>query len=145
MKFVHRVDRLELWHRLPVFLGLLYLQTRRTLLNKYNLLDVGRITGHTFDPDQYLYRTEDGRFNDPSNAIAGSRGTFIGRSMLPSTPQDKQNYLMDPNPTEVATKLLARREFRGTGKQFNMIAVSWIQFMIHDWIDHLEDTQQVKS
>ena len=43
----------------------------------------------------------------------------------------------------VATKLLARRKFIDTGKQFNMIAASWIQFMIHDWIDHLEDTKQV--
>ena len=45
----------------------------------------------------------------------------------------------------VATKLLARRKFIDTGKQFNMIAASWIQFMIHDWIDHLEDTQQVSN
>lgn len=43
----------------------------------------------------------------------------------------------------VATKLLARRKFVDTGKQFNMIAASWIQFMIHDWIDHLEETNQV--
>ncbi|KAI7731161.1 hypothetical protein M8C21_006569, partial [Ambrosia artemisiifolia] len=44
----------------------------------------------------------------------------------------------------VATKLLTRREFKGTGKQFNMIAASWIQFMIHDWIDHLEETNQIE-
>ncbi|XP_024973034.1 alpha-dioxygenase 1-like isoform X4 [Cynara cardunculus var. scolymus] len=44
----------------------------------------------------------------------------------------------------VATKLLARRELIDTGKQFNMIAASWIQFMIHDWIDHLEETQQIE-
>lgn len=44
----------------------------------------------------------------------------------------------------VATKLLARRKLIDTGKQFNMIAASWIQFMIHDWIDHLEDTKQVQ-
>ncbi|CAI8586328.1 unnamed protein product [Vicia faba] len=25
-----------------------------------------------------------------------------------------------------------------------MIACSWIQFMIHNWIDHLEDTEQVE-
>jgi hypothetical protein len=25
-----------------------------------------------------------------------------------------------------------------------VIAASWIQFMIHDWIDHLEDTDQVR-
>lgn len=45
----------------------------------------------------------------------------------------------------VASKLLARKEFVDNGKQFNMIACSWIQFMIHDWVDHMEDTQQVTS
>ncbi|MFS7956208.1 putative hem peroxidase superfamily, hem peroxidase, animal-type [Helianthus anomalus] len=51
--------------------------------------------------------------------------------------------ILQPDPMVVATKLLTRREFKGTGKQFNMIAASWIQFMIHDWIDHLEETNQV--
>ncbi|KAJ0657040.1 putative heme peroxidase superfamily, heme peroxidase, animal-type [Helianthus annuus] len=41
----------------------------------------------------------------------------------------------------VATKLLARKQLIDTGKQFNMIAASWIQFMIHDWIDHLEENK----
>ena len=50
---------------------------------------------------------------------------------------------MKPDPFVVATKLLARKKMIDTGKQFNMIAASWIQFMIHDWIDHLEDTKQV--
>lgn len=52
--------------------------------------------------------------------------------------------LKTPDPMVVATKLLARRKFLDTGKQFNMIAASWIQFMIHDWMDHLEDTNQVR-
>nr|GMD51925.1 alpha-dioxygenase 1 [Ipomoea batatas] len=52
--------------------------------------------------------------------------------------------LKKPEPMVVATKLLARRNLIDTGKQFNMIAASWIQFMIHDWIDHLEDTQQIE-
>nr|POE80696.1 alpha-dioxygenase 1 [Quercus suber] len=51
---------------------------------------------------------------------------------------------MKPDPMVVATKLLARRKFKDTGKQFNMIAVSWIQLMIHDWVDHLEDTNQIE-
>lgn len=51
--------------------------------------------------------------------------------------------LMDPHPSVVASKLLARKEFIDNGKQFNMIACSWIQFMIHDWVDHMEETEQV--
>ncbi|MFS8011290.1 putative hem peroxidase superfamily, hem peroxidase, animal-type [Helianthus anomalus] len=52
--------------------------------------------------------------------------------------------LLKPDPMVVATKLLARKQLIDTGKQFNMIAASWIQFMIHDWIDHLEDTKQIE-
>ena len=51
--------------------------------------------------------------------------------------------LLKPDPMVVVTKLLARRRLIDTGKQFNVIAASWIQFMIHDWVDHLEDTNQV--
>lgn len=51
--------------------------------------------------------------------------------------------LLKPDPMVVATKLLARTQLKDTGKQFNMIAASWIQFMIHDWIFHLESTKQV--
>ncbi|PIM99031.1 hypothetical protein CDL12_28476 [Handroanthus impetiginosus] len=39
----------------------------------------------------------------------------------------------------VATKLLARKKFIDTGKQFNLIAALWIQFMVHEWVDHVED------
>ncbi|CAK9161299.1 unnamed protein product [Ilex paraguariensis] len=56
----------------------------------------------------------------------------------------KTKELKRPDPMVVATKLLARRNLIDTGKQFNMIAAAWIQFMIHDWIDHLEDTQQIE-
>jgi alpha-dioxygenase len=51
--------------------------------------------------------------------------------------------LLEPHPTVVASKLLARKKFIDNGEQFNMIACSWIQFMIHDWVDNLEDTEQV--
>jgi len=44
----------------------------------------------------------------------------------------------------VATKLLERRTYKDTGKQLNVIAASWLQFMIHDWVDHMEDTKQVR-
>ncbi|KAI3882878.1 hypothetical protein MKX03_013669 [Papaver bracteatum] len=52
--------------------------------------------------------------------------------------------LLKPDPMVVAIKLLRRKSYKDTGKQFNMIAASWIQFMIHDWIDHLEETNQIE-
>jgi hypothetical protein len=58
-------------------------------------------------------------------------------------PSTSQYGILDPHPSVVATKLLARKRFIDNGDQFNVIACSWIQFMIHDWVDHLEDTHQV--
>ncbi|ESW23107.1 hypothetical protein PHAVU_004G019000 [Phaseolus vulgaris] len=139
---VHSIDKLGIWHRLPVFLGLLYLAIRRHLHQEYNLFNVGTTTPERVgNPSDLPFRTDDGKYNDPSNEVAGSQGTFIGRNMLPL---DHKNKVLKPDPMVVATKLLARRTYKDTGKQFNVIAASWIQFMIHDWIDHLEDTKQIE-
>ncbi|KAF9626320.1 hypothetical protein IFM89_032169 [Coptis chinensis] len=139
---MHSVDRLGIWHRLPVFLALFYLAIRRHLHQEYNLINFGSTpVGVRFNPVDYPYRTSDGKYNDPFNEVAGSQGSFFGRNILPV---DQRAKLVKPDPMVVATKLLARKKFIDTGKQFNMIAASWIQFMIHDWIDHLEDTQQIE-
>ncbi|KGN59637.1 alpha-dioxygenase 1 [Cucumis sativus] len=139
---VHFVDKLGIWHKLPVILGLLYLAVRRHLHQEYNLFNVGRTpVGVRFNPVDFPYRTADGKYNDPFNEGAGAQGSFFGRNIHPV---DQSKTLLKPDPMVVATKLLARRKLIDTGKQFNMIAASWIQFMIHDWIDHLEDTKQVE-
>ncbi|KAK9071707.1 hypothetical protein SSX86_008136 [Deinandra increscens subsp. villosa] len=141
---VHGVDRSGIgWHRLPVFLGLTYLAIRRYLHDQHNLINVGKSTpvGVRFNPVDFPFRTADGKFNDPFNEGAGGEGTFFGRNMPPVDQHDK---LLKPDPMVVATKLLTRRQFVDTGKQFNMIAASWIQFMVHDWIDHLEETNQIE-
>ncbi|KAK3406072.1 hypothetical protein EUGRSUZ_K02262 [Eucalyptus grandis] len=138
---IHAVDKLGLWHRLPVYMGLAYVGMRRHLHQRYNLIHVGSVDGKKYDTQAFNYRTADGRCNHPSDDVVGSRGTLFGRNMPPST----STYgLMDPHPSVVASKLLARKEFIDNGKQFNMIACSWIQFMIHDWVDHMEETDQVE-
>ncbi|KAF6175923.1 hypothetical protein GIB67_003411 [Kingdonia uniflora] len=50
--------------------------------------------------------------------------------------------LLRSDPMVVVAKLLARTNYNDSGKQFSMITASWIQFMIHDWINNLEDTCQ---
>ncbi|VVA96076.1 unnamed protein product [Arabis nemorensis] len=139
---VHAVDKVVPWHKLPVFLGLAYLGLRRHLHQEYNLINVGRTpVGTRFNPADYPYRTADGKFTDPFNEGVGSQFSFIGRNC---PPVDQKIKLLKPDPMVVATKLLARRKMIDTGKQFNMIAASWIQFMIHDWVDHLEETDQIE-
>ncbi|KAL1211305.1 Alpha-dioxygenase 1 [Cardamine amara subsp. amara] len=139
---VHGVDKMVPWYKLPVFLGLAYLGIRRHLHQGYNLINVGQTpVGTRFNPADYPYRTADGKFTDPFNEGVGSQNSFIGRNCLPV---DQKAKLLKPDPMVVATKLLTRRKLIDTGKQFNMIAASWIQFMIHDWVDHLEDTNQIE-
>ncbi|GJQ98424.1 alpha-dioxygenase 1-like protein [Tanacetum coccineum] len=152
---IHGVDKTGIqWHKLPVFLGLIYLAIRRHLHSEYNLLNVGRTpVGVRFNPNDFPYRTADGAFNDPFNEGAGGEGTFFGRNMQPVDQKDK---LLKPDPMVVATKLLARKQLIDTGKHVQSLqiltlqnhifptAASWIQFMIHDWIDHLEETQQIE-
>ncbi|PHT26377.1 Alpha-dioxygenase 2 [Capsicum baccatum] len=82
---VHLVDRFDLWHRLPVLLGLAYLGLRRHLHQRYNLLHVGKVNGKKYDTEEFTYRTADGTCNHPVDHLVGSQGTFFGRNMPPST------------------------------------------------------------
>ncbi|KAF3629249.1 hypothetical protein FXO38_27798 [Capsicum annuum] len=87
---VHVIDKHNLWHRLPVFFGLVYLGLRRHLNQEYNLINVGRTpTGVRSNPEDYPYRTADGKYNDPFNEGAGSEFSFFGRNMMPVDQHDK--------------------------------------------------------
>ncbi|KAF4373590.1 hypothetical protein F8388_025284 [Cannabis sativa] len=140
-KVIHMVDRVGIWHKLPVIIGIAYLGIRRHLHQRYNLFHVGKMTGKESDVKEIWYRTADGKCNHQQDDLIGSQGTFFGRNMPPST---SAYGVLDPHPSLVASKLLERKKFKDNGKQFNMIACSWIQFMIHDWVDHLEDTNQME-
>lgn len=95
MQIVHFVDKLNLWHRLPVFLGLLYLGARRHLHQEYNLINVGKTPiGVRSNPADHPYRTADGKYNDPFNEGAGSELSFFGRNMLP-VDQHNQVYFCE--------------------------------------------------
>ncbi|PON38657.1 hypothetical protein PanWU01x14_311130 [Parasponia andersonii] len=122
---IHFIDKLGIWHRLPVIFGLIYLAIRRHLHQEYSLINVGETpVGVRFNPVDYPYRKADGKYNDPFNEGVGGQGSFFGRNILPVEQKDK---LLKPDPTVVATKLLARKKYKDTGKQFNVIAASWIQ------------------
>lgn len=89
-QIMHSIDKLGIWHRLPVFLGLFYLAIRRHLHQEYNLFNVGKTpVGVRFNPADFPFRTADGEFNDPFNEGAGSEGTFFGRNVLPVYQKDK--------------------------------------------------------
>lgn len=142
--FMHIFDRVWKWYNAPVIVGLVYLEVRRTLHQKYNLIAVGH--AKSYNPVPTPHRSEVLKFckhgsqtengsSDPN--ISFSYGdSFFGRNL---GPQPQKHQLLDPHPSVVAAKLLSRTELKDYGKQFNMIAAAWINFMIHDWIDHLEN------
>ncbi|WRX17617.1 hem peroxidase [Theobroma cacao] len=147
---IHLEDKFKVWHRLPVFMGLVYLGMKRHLHQRYNLLHVGGIgtIGGKYDTRDFCYNTTDRKCNHPSGDVIGNQGTFFGRNMLPSTSNCELRpcpYTFDifggTTPISCSHKLLVSKRFIDIREQFNMIASSWIQFMIHDWIDHLKDTQ----
>ncbi|KHN00174.1 hypothetical protein glysoja_028702 [Glycine soja] len=82
---IHFVDKLELWQRLPVLLGLAYLGIRRHLHYRYNLLHAGGVNGHKYDTQEYAYTTPDGMCNHPADHLISSQGTSFGRNMPPTT------------------------------------------------------------
>ena len=45
------------------------------------------------------------------------------------------NDVLNPNPRTIANELLARRRFI-PATTLNLLAASWIQFEVHDWMSH---------
>lgn len=90
------MDKIGLWHRFPVLLGVAYLGMRRHLHQRYNLVHVGEINGQDYDKDEFCYRTADGKCNHPSDDSIGSQGSFIGRNMPPSTSQYGVSFSYNP-------------------------------------------------
>jgi hypothetical protein len=65
----------------------------------------------------------------------GSAGARFGRSVpLERTLVDPDDVLR-PNPREVSLRLLARDRFI-PASSLNLLAASWLQFMVHDWLQH---------
>ncbi len=126
---------------LGVVAGLLTLAGERSDLLKNNMFDLEDYTrlnaGITCDARSLGARTEDGTCNILSNPAEGSVYNRFGRNVNPTYTQGETEAttLLYPNPREISNKLLARGEFK-PAPSLNFIAASWIQFMVHDWVDH---------
>ena len=126
---------------LGIAAGLITLGAQRESLMKNNLFDLEnypKLNGTiTCDTRSKTVRTEDGTCNILSNPAEGSAYVRFGRNVNPTyTPGETEaNTLLSPNPREVSNTLMARGEFK-PAPSLNFIAASWIQFMVHDWVDH---------
>ncbi|MER6122470.1 peroxidase family protein [Streptomyces sp. NPDC001795] len=128
------------WHRLPLQLSLLNLVFLRKVLRRQNLIDTEPHEAPPRaqpvpEPIPERLRTErsyDGRYDDLSVPRMGAVGATFGRNLKP----DYRPDLFDtPNPVTVSRELLYRERFL-PATSLNVLAAAWIQFQVHDWVNH---------
>ena len=127
---------------LGIFAGLLVLAFEREELFANNLFDFERYGEYNEDivcDDRSLTaRTEDGTCNNLDNPAEGAALRRFGRNVELSAAQGETDTLLIPNPRDVSNSVMGRDEFK-PATSVNFIAASWIQFMVHDWVDHTVD------
>ncbi|KAJ2960793.1 hypothetical protein NQZ79_g3838 [Umbelopsis isabellina] len=85
-------------------------------------------------------RTLDGSCNNLEEPSMGMVGYRFGRNIAPEWVEDGSR-LLEPNPREVANELLLRDEFK-PAETINMMAAAWVQFQVHDWMNHGRNVAQ---
>lgn len=113
------LDRVAPWHALPRPLGLVGLFGIRIALRAHNL----------YDPAP----PRDGAAPRP----AGVPGRPFGRNQpLWAVPPHDPEAIATPSPRVVSERLLARNGRFRPVPFLNLLAASWLQFMVHDWMSH---------
>ncbi|MBM2614531.1 catalase [Actinoplanes sp. LDG1-06] len=134
------VNRFRPWHRLPDSLALLNLAALRDVLRRDNLIDTEAreappaVRDVPVPPENQErdFRTYEGRWNDLSAPAMGAVGAAFGRN-VPAV--HRPDLINEPNPIEVSRQLLRRDQFR-PATSLNILAATWIQFQVHDWVVH---------
>jgi hypothetical protein len=143
------------WDGRPWLSGVLTLAYIREVLNANNLVSTypaGELVAFQErdlprPPSVENFRTADGSWNsltDPKEGAAGTR--FLRNVDLSVAQPETEERLKTPNARTISLELLRRPD--GDNGQpkvqevpfLNLLAASWIQFMIHDWVSH-SDTQ----
>ncbi|ATL26549.1 peroxidase family protein [Streptomyces formicae] len=134
------LNRFVPWHKLPLQASLLNLVFLRQALRRFNLIDTDP---HEAPPkavpvpapvDERLRtaRSYDGTYNDLSAPTMGAVGAPFGRNLAP---QYRPDLFDTPNPVTVSRQLLYRDTFL-PATSLNVLAAAWIQFQVHDWVNH---------
>lgn len=135
------------WYRKKLIPGLLELSSIRKDLYKRNLFDtyVERPTAKSDCYNKSKYRLSEGYCNDLDDPTMGAVLTRFGRNTDPKINNKKIYDVLYPNPRTISLELLERKKFLPVDF-LNLMAVSWIQYMTHDWFSHgeNEDPKKVK-
>jgi hypothetical protein len=126
------------WDKLPTLLAIPKLITIRDALREHNLVDTGASPASppTGPAPERPARTADGSFTDAADPAMGQAQTRFGRNMpLSAVHPEEAHQLLTPNPREISTRLLRRKEFI-PATTLNLLAAAWVQFQTHDWFAH---------
>ena len=135
------INRRWEWHRLPLMFALLNLSLLRHELRQENLIDTApREAPPRADPsppgaipeEVRTRRMFDGSYNDLSAPRMGAVGATFGRNIKAAY---LPNLIDEPNPVTVSQTLLRRENFI-PATTLNVLAAAWIQFQVHDWVQH---------
>lgn len=125
------------WDRFPKPIAILVLLADRMTERRHNLVDPGA-TPVVWGPEPVTAerpsnRSTTGHDNDTGHPAMGSAGSIFGRNVpvADTVPQD----VLSPNPRVVSEELLARKSFI-PATTLNLLAASWLQFEVHDWLSH---------
>jgi hypothetical protein len=124
------------------------LLTRNALINR-NLHDAytdtetsaqafPRISKMACRGHDFKFRTFDGRCNNLEQPEMGMLNYRFSRNVDPKvyTEDTSEARIMTPPPRTVSRELLSRKNGFKPVEIINLLGGSWIQFMIHDWVDH---------
>src|SRR5262249_44679277 len=129
------------WQSLPRLAGAVTLFGLRTQLRQHNLYDTGLLPVKEpanppgEDPRLKRARGTDGRYNDMDFPNMGRAGTRFGRNVPLGRTLVELDNVLRPNPREVSLRLLSRDRFI-PAPTLNLLAACWLQFMVHDWLQH---------
>jgi Animal haem peroxidase/Catalase len=138
--FFKLLNRFVPWHRLPWQLAVLNLSGLRQELRAKNLVDTEireappqAVAVPSTTPEWVrTTRTYDGRYNDLSDPRMGAVNSTFGRTM---TPNYRPDLFDRPSPIVVSRELMFREAFI-PARSLNLLAAAWIQFQVHDWVNH---------
>ncbi len=138
------------WYKHGRLRALLTLVYMRDQLNQHNLIESyprGELIG--FQPrlqqgpvGAQCFRTADGSWNNLDNPMEGAAGTrFLRNVALDAITVERDKRLLTPNPRRVSLALLQREGGMREVPFLNLLAASWIQFQVHDWVSHGENLE----
>ena len=139
---VETVDQRRTWQSPATLLAGLRLEGLRTTLRLRNLVDTDGLPVREPAPElpapapRWLTaRTPDGTYNDLDFPAMGSAGARFGRNVPNEHTEVDRDQLLCPNPRLVSLKLMTRERFI-PATTLNLLAGAWLQFMVHDWLQH---------